>query len=315
MKKGKKGTGKNGFRGIRSPTWLALIAAAAITSQAMPVLAGEETSPVITAGGGAVRPSASASGSGHGDGPGVSRWVQDEAGWYYELSYGNYVCGRWEKIDGRWYYFDENGLMRQDDWVTSDDKQYRVGEDGAMLEGPGTINIDGTDYELDEDGAATAISAKNPVLPKTQEDLQAEATAAGILTSITNDRMSKSDKARAIYSYVRGNMRYSNSNIFPSNYTEAAAALYGFRRHNGNCYVYYSMSHYLLEMADMPNLRVIRASDGHHFWNLVNVDGTWYHFDTTPYRVGGTWCLVTTGTLRGTWGIHNYDVGAYPATP
>ena len=65
----------------------------------------------------------------------------------------------------------------------------------------------------------------------------------------------------------------------------------------------------------MPNIMVTRASDGDHFWNLVNVDGTWYHFDATPRRTGGRWCLVTTGTLRGTWGAHNFDVAAYPQTP
>lgn len=242
-------------------------------------------------------------------GPGAGQWEQDERGWRYVRSDGSSVSGAWEKVQGDWYYFADDGYMRANTWIMTDGKVYRVGEDGRMLTGPGKIQVDGIEYELNGDG-----SRVDP--PKTEEDLQAEAIASGILASITNDSMSKTDKARAIYSYVRGHMTYSHVNTYPSNYTEAAAALYGFRRHSGNCYVYYSMSHFLLELAGMPNIRLVRASDGDHFWNLVNVDGTWYHFDATPRSSGGTWCLVTTDYLRShSWGAHNYDVAAYPATP
>lgn len=242
-------------------------------------------------------------------GPGAPRWIQDEKGWWYSDPRGGYPAEEWVDIEGVWYYFDAEGYMLSDAWVTTDGKRYRVGEDGAMLTGPAQIQVDGISYELAEDGSVTEP-------PKTEEDLQAEAIAAGILASITNDSMTKVQKAQAIYRYVKGSMTYSHINTYPTNYTEGAAALYGFRRHSGNCYIYYSMSHYLLDLAGMPNIRVVRASDGNHFWNLVNVDGLWYHFDTTPRRLGGDWCLVTTNYLMShSWSSHNYDVAAYPATP
>ncbi|WP_101877829.1 transglutaminase-like domain-containing protein [Lachnoclostridium edouardi] len=239
-------------------------------------------------------------------GPGISRWGRDDRGWYYQNFDGSRVQNTWEEIWGVWYYFNGEGYMMENAWIDTNGKRYRVGEDGAMLTSQ-TITVDGIQYDLGEDGSV-------PVPAKTEEELQAEAVAAGIIASITNNNMSKPQKASAIYQYVRANTSYTYGGLRPES-GDAAAALYGFRRHSGNCFEYYAMSKYLLEAAGMPNVRVTRASDGDHFWNLVNVDGTWYHFDATPRRTGGTWCLVTTGHLRNSWGVHNYDVAAYPATP
>ena len=244
-----------------------------------------------------------------GPGPGVSNWKQDDTGWYYQNFDGSYLKDGWQEIEGVWYYFDSQGYMLEDAWVDTDGKRYRVGPDGGMLKGQ-TIAVDGIQYVLGEDGSVTET-----IQPKTAEELQAEAAAAQIVASITNSSMTKPQKAAAIYNYVRGHMTYTTRGLRPES-GEAAAALYGFRRHSGNCFEYYAMSKYLLEAAGMPNIRVVRASDGDHFWNLVNVDGAWYHFDTTPRRTGGRWCLVTTRQLQASsWGAHNFDVSAYPATP
>ncbi|MDO4266624.1 MAG: transglutaminase domain-containing protein [Eubacteriales bacterium] len=242
-------------------------------------------------------------------GPGTSRWIQDDTGWWFRHTDGGYTTSAWEEIGGKWYYFDQNGYMLADSWVDTNDKRYRVGGDGAMLTSQ-EIEVDGVKWTIAEDGSA---QSQAPVVVKSETEQQAEAIAASVLSRITSANASKRQKAEAIYNYVRGSMTYSHSG--PKG-DPAAAALYGFRRHYGNCYEYYAMSKYLLEAAGMPNVMVTRASDGDHFWNLVNVDGAWYHFDTTPRRTGGRWCLVTTGSLRrNSWGAHNFNVGAYPATP
>lgn len=261
------------------------------------VLAGEAAPSVIYSGSAGVEE----------PGPGTSRWIQDDRGWWFRHNDGGYTSGDWEQIGGKWYYFDQEGYMLAEAWVEGEEgKRYRLGADGAMLTSQ-EIEVDGQKYTIEEDGNAVAQAP-----PKSEAELQAEAIAANIVGQITNSSMSKPQKANAIYNWVRGSMTYSHSG--PKG-DPAEAALYGFRRGYGNCYEYYAMSKYLLEAAGMPNIMVTRASDGDHFWNLVNVDGTWYHFDATPRRTGGRWCLVTTGTLRGTWGAHNFDVAAYPQTP
>lgn len=243
-------------------------------------------------------------------GPGTGGWKQDETGWYYQNFDGSYYQNGWKKIKGKWYYFKEDGCMAENAWIDTDGLRYRVGSDGAMLTDP-VITADGLEYQLDENGA---LKENENFHAKTEEELQAEAIASQIVASITNDSMNKVQKANAIYDYVRGNMNYTYGGLRPES-GDAAAALYGFRRHYGNCFEYYAMSKYLLEAAGMPNQMVTRASDGDHFWNLVDVDGVWYHFDTTPRRTGGRWCLVTTAELRNSWAAHNFDTSAYPATP
>lgn len=241
-------------------------------------------------------------------GPGAAnRWKQDEKGWWYPNLDGTYPVNQWQKINRRWYYFDAEGYMMEDCWVETDGKYYRLGSDGAMLSSQ-EILVDGKPYTLDGSGAVVEGDPQQ----LTEADLAALSYAQGIVAQITDEGMSKPEKAAAIYRWVRGNMTYTTSG--PKS-DEAASAMYGFRRHSGCCYEYYAMSHYLLLAAGMPNIPVVRASDGDHFWNLVDVDGTWYHFDTTPRRMGGDWCLVTTDVLRNTWGSHNFDVEAYPKTP
>ena len=218
-------------------------------------------------------------------------WLQDGETWYYMNQFGQMVTGR-VAVNGKYEMFDESGA-----WLYSID-------DSAPQTGPGGE-------------AVQAASEQAPAEPeKTAEDLEAEAIASSILSVIVNDSMTKPEKANAIYAWIRANTTYSNNGMYPPEYSEGFAAVYGFTAHRGNCYVYYSMSKYLLGLCDMPSQRVVRASDGNHFWNLVDVDGTWYHFDACPRRIAGRWCLVTTAYLQQvSWSAHNFDVAAYPATP
>lgn len=242
-------------------------------------------------------------------GPGsIGEWKQEADGrWWYRNPDGSYTSGDWQLIEDKWYYFDKEGYMLSDAWVDgSEGKRYRLSASGDMLVSQ-EVTVDGVMYSINENGEATAKET-----PKSENELAAEAYAKSVVSQITNASMTKPQKAEAIYNWVRGNMTYTTSG--PKS-DEAYSALYGFRRRSGCCYEYYAMSHYLLEAAGMPNIPVVRAGDGDHFWNLVNVDGTWYHFDATPRRTGGRWCLVTTATLRNSWGAHNFDVSAYPQTP
>ena len=126
----------------------------------------------------------------------------------------------------------------------------------------------------------------------------AETLADRVLSSITRSSWSDTKKARAIYRYVRGHCSYVDNGTH-SNYRGAAAR--GFIYHSGDCFTYYSMSRVLLSRAGIPNLMVKRYPfhEGHrHWWNLVYVQGGWYHFDTTPRAAGGVFCLRTDAQLH-----------------
>ena len=246
-----------------------------------------------------------ASGGGAAEAPG---WIEDSTGWRYKRADGNIVVSDWELIDGTWYYFHEGGYMATDRIETYPDGRLAyLGSDGKPVKDT-ELSYNGVEYVADSEGFVTA---KEP--PKSENEIAAESYAQNIVSQITNGSMNKWQKATAIYNWLRDYMTYTTSG--PQS-DEAYSALYGFRRRSGCCYEYYAMAHYMLEAAGMPNIPVVRATDHGHYWNLVNVDGVWYHFDATPRRTGGRWCLVTTAYLRShSWSSHNFDAAAYPATP
>ena len=128
--------------------------------------------------------------------------------------------------------------------------------------------------------------------------------------------MSERQKAEAIYAWVRGNFRYAGHSASRDWPSEAYRSL---RSHHGDCFSFYSAANALLSRAGIPSIEVIRSTDADHYWNLVRVDGNWYHFDTTPRSVGGYYCLWTDAQMNAFSNRHkgcfHFDASLYPRTP
>ena len=205
-------------------------------------------------------------------------------------------------------------------WFEENGVRYWMDASGKMLHDT-TRMIDGVNYSFDGSGAASQTVKAPVVIPPEDEktemhktvDAMADQILAGILTPGMNDHQ----KAAAIYRWVRGHMTYSGGTGSIGDWPTAAYE--GFRRRRGHCYTYYATSLALLSRAGIPSVEVIRATDNDHWWNLVYVDGEWLHFDTTPRRLGGDFCLLTTAQLlaySNTHGnSHGFDPSQYPATP
>lgn len=243
---------------------------------------------------------------------------------YYFDGEGKLLTG-WQTIGEDTYYLDENGV-RQTGWQDFEGGRRYLNAEGKLLKNTEQA-VDGVTYTFDANGMAaqkvvyvapTNTSVTSASAPADTAALQTQVNqmADQVLARITNSSMSKTQKARAIYSWVRGNMRYVNHSE-KGNWVKSAYD--GFRTKRGDCYTYYSVSLALLSRADIPSIEVIRT-DGHHWWNLVNCGNGWYHFDTTPRAAGGTFCLLTDAELerysstRGR-GSHRFDHSKYPATP
>ena len=82
----------------------------------------------------------------------VSKWIQDENGWWYRYGNGEYPAGGWEKIKGIWYLFDSDGYLLTG-WQKISGKWYYMNENGAMQTGWQKIN--NRWYYLKESGAMT----------------------------------------------------------------------------------------------------------------------------------------------------------------
>lgn len=145
-----------------------------------------------------------------------------------------------------------------------------------------------------EDKAGNVTKKKAKIGVRVVSEL--DKMCSSILKSITKENWSDTQKARAIYKYVRGHMHYTGYSD-KSNWEKEAVN--GIRYQRGDCFTYYATCRALLTRAGIPNIEVTRVKGhGAHWWSLVYVQGGFYHFDTTPRTAGGNFCLVTDEQLK-----------------
>jgi len=107
------------------------------------------------------------------------------------------------------------------------------------------------------------------------------------LAGIISDSMTQLEMVKAIHTWVRSNINYSQTRGGPATAYEGAYIALSQRR--GNCYIFYSISEVMLTRAGVPNMRIerIEGTPTRHRWNLVNPDNLgWHHFDAYPTRLG-----------------------------
>ena len=145
-----------------------------------------------------------------------------------------------------------------------------------------------------KDAAGNVAKVKTKVLVRRKGD-DLDRYANIILKKIVKTNWSDTKKAKAIYRYVRKKMDYVDSNAHAS---WQKSAIYALRYDSGNCFCYYSLARILLTRCGIINQVVTRyRGHGHHWWNYVYVQDGWYHFDTTPRKRGGNFCLRTAKQL------------------
>ncbi len=194
----------------------------------------------------------------------------------------------------------------------------RVNADAVDLKKSGTYQIIYT--ATDKAGNTATKTAKVYVTGINRQSVNLYAD--NVLAALGTNGMSARDKAAAIYKWCRTNIRYSTSTSdLMGNFV--AAAYSGFTTHAGNCYTYYAVCSTLLTRAGIENMEIHRDSiKSPHYWNLVKVDGNWYHLDTCPklkdYPLQAfllTDKQVRDYSLYQAKDYYKFDASLYPATP
>jgi len=108
-----------------------------------------------------------------------------------------------------------------------------------------------------------------------------------ILASITNDRMSQVEKARAIHNWVRSRLQKSSTASDSESLIEVALPALSERSgdRRGNSQVYSAISTLMLTRAGIENMLInrIESADTPHRWVIINPDEKgWHHFDPFP---------------------------------
>ncbi|MFS0723945.1 transglutaminase domain-containing protein [Paenibacillus sp. 1P07SE] len=98
---------------------------------------------------------------------------------------------------------------------------------------------------------------------------------ADIVAQIIHDGMNAHQKVKAINDWIVLNVAYDES---LQSYTAYEALADG----RAVCQGYSLLAYKMLEAAGIPNRIVEGTVDtGNHAWNIVNVNGSWYHLDVT----------------------------------
>ena len=173
----------------------------------------------------------------------------------------------------------------------------------------------------DSAGNRSSVWAEVVIQP-TDEERVAE-LADAVLASILTDGMTDYEKAYAVYAWCRDSITYSSGTAYlMEQFTKAAYT--GLTGYYGNCYVYYAVTSTLLTRCGIENMKIQRSGENvsPHYWNLVKIDGNWYHMDACPHYADyplDSFLLtdrqVADYSLYGAVGYYNFDNSLYPATP
>lgn len=82
----------------------------------------------------------------------AGEWKQDQTGYWYEETNGEYVASAWKQIDGAWYYFNETGYM-QTGWLKEGETWYYLEPGTGAMVADKEVLIDGETYYFDASGA------------------------------------------------------------------------------------------------------------------------------------------------------------------
>ena len=135
--------------------------------------------------------------------------------------------------------------------------------DRVDITAPGTYYVVYT--ASDSKGNKTTFRRKVEVLQNASDTMAlANSVAAGL-----------SDSVEEIRDYVRDRIGYSSS------WGGDDPVWYGLKNRVGNCYVHAMVLDALLRAKGYPT-QLIWCQDKSHYWNLVYLDGTWKHIDSTP---------------------------------
>lgn len=132
--------------------------------------------------------------------------------------------------------------------------------------------------------------------------------------------LTEKQKAKKIYFQVQNHIKYKdNKDEFPWHINAALVLQRGY----GDCRNYCAYARMLYTCAGFENIEVVHTpptpTSAKHFWNLVKIDGQWWHCDSTPRikeQIFFMWTDAQMDAYSKTDGnCFERDRSLYPATP
>lgn len=176
------------------------------------------------------------------------------------------------------------------------------------------VTYTATDYA----GNVTTKTVQVSITERTYTDEDLNERIDALLASIITPDMDETQKARAIYDWVKGNIVYTGKSD-KTNFNKAA--IEGLLDLKGDCFTNSCICVAALKRLGMDAMIVKKVpiiSMYRHWWLMAQVDGNWYHIDTCPRTWDKPDIFLWTESQLSEYSAkntetHNYDRSLYPA--
>lgn len=177
-------------------------------------------------------------------------------------------------------------------------------DDISILEGQYWIRSTTQISDAYHSGSETGLSDK---------DKETLAMATEILDELITEDMTPYEKEKAVYDWMSTELTYDTGVLQVIPQTEADCDNpYGvLKYHNAVCVGYATTFRLFMQMLDIPCM-VVHNTDRYHSWNLVQLDGDWYHVDIYSDQNSGNYANFNMNDDMATVG-HSWDQDFFPA--
>ena len=130
-------------------------------------------------------------------------------------------------------------------------------------------------------GSTSGLSKKD------QETL--EMAKAVLEEVITDDMTTAYDKEKAIYDWMTSKLNYDTGvlQVIPQTSADCDNPYGVLKYHNAVCVGYATTFRLFMQMLDIPCM-VVHNTEKYHSWDLVQLDGDWYHVDIYSDKNGSS---------------------------
>jgi hypothetical protein len=136
-------------------------------------------------------------------------------------------------------------------------------------------NITRVDWDISGNKTASNINVRVSYIMTKEERIEADKMIDEILADIIKPYMNDHEKVKAVHDYIVLNGKYDNNSLYFSDYDLLTKG-------TSVCNGYALLTYNMLNKLNIPvNLVSGTASGEAHIWNMVKLDGYWFHLDVT----------------------------------
>lgn len=130
---------------------------------------------------------------------------------------------------------------------------------------------------------------------------------------ITDDMTTAYDKEKAIYDWMTTKLKYDTGvlQVIPQTTADCDNPYGVLKYHNAVCVGYATTFRLFMQMMDIPCM-VVHNTEKYHSWDLVQLDGDWYHVDIYSDQDGGNYANFNMNDELASQN-HDWDKDFFPA--